>query len=84
MRRRLLSDCLGPLLPPPSLKHCSSNAAETEELDSHLKALLTFAPFVLSKQHRIYSQLRLISLRLIEHSRIFTDFLGTGRPHSKQ
>ncbi len=31
-----------------------------------------------------YSQLRLISLRLIEHSRIITDFLGTGRPHSKQ
>ncbi len=27
----------------------------------------------------LYSQ-----LRLIEHSRIVTDFLGTGRPHSKQ
>ncbi len=31
----------------------------------------------------IYSQFRLISLRLIEHSRIVIDFLGTGRPHSK-
>ncbi len=31
-----------------------------------------------------YSQFRLISLRLIEHSRIVTDFVGTGRPHSKQ
>ncbi len=32
----------------------------------------------------IYSQLRLISLRLIEHSRIVNGFLGNGRPHSKQ
>ncbi len=32
----------------------------------------------------LYSQFRLISLQLIEHSRIVTDFLGTGRPHSKQ
>ncbi len=30
------------------------------------------------------SQIRLLSLGLIEHSRIFTDFLGTGRPRSKQ
>ncbi len=31
-----------------------------------------------------YSKFRLISLRLIEHSRVATDFLGTGRLHSKQ
>ncbi len=29
----------------------------------------------------IYSQHRLISPRLIEHSRNITNFLGTGRPH---
>ncbi len=29
----------------------------------------------------LYSQHRLISPRLIEHSRKITDFLGTGRPH---
>ncbi len=42
-------------------------------------ALLAICPLPVNK----YSQFRLISLRLIEHSRIVTDFLGTGRLHSK-
>ncbi len=39
------------------------------------------ARVVLTIASCMYSQDRLISPRLIEHSRNITNFLGTGRPH---
>ncbi len=64
--------------------HVRSITSHAHALGSSLWGDLDVQPDEQNLYEQNYSQLRLISLRLIEHSRIVTDFLGTGRPHSKQ
>ncbi len=51
------------------------------EVEWHCKAytIMICVDVLLHHGRMNYSQFRLISLRLIEHSRIVIDFLGTGR-----